>query len=335
MTADSVIARARDASPPALARRTSAARLAAEVRDGLARRQRELPSSLLADRANAEVRRAVERLADERLHGMEAPLIRSWATSNPPRGAVRRVVELRPSGSRSILPILHPAGDRAPVGRYLSVDPSPDLAMEGASRVATLHPGVATFAVAADPTLTLPVRRLPGTTFACLGGNLGRYAPVASVRVLRALRAAMTLDDVLLIGLDQRSPHERLAATAALADVLTTWYRHALALANRAAGTDFRPEAFRSHARYDAEHRRIEQGLVPVSAMWVSAPPLAPLQIRRGELVRLTAQYLYDRAMLQAMLRGVGLVLQGWNESPDGSHALAIATVRLPDDGLP
>jgi uncharacterized SAM-dependent methyltransferase len=309
--------------------------LVAAVRDALSRRQRELPSAFLADVAIAEVRRQVEQQAALRWQQVETPLIRHWIGTYPRRQEVRRVVELFPSGAPGIMALFDVTADTAPVGTYLAIDASVDRAAEATARVSAARPEVAVHALVAEPALMLPIRRVQGTVLSILAATLGQLTPVSAVRTLRALRAAMSLEDALLIGLDLRSPEQRLAEPGAATSLLTRWHAHALTVANRDAGTDFPVERFSYLARYDAEHRRVEEGIASHSACRVNVPGMEPVALRRGELVRTAVQCCYDRLMLHSMLRGVGLYVHEWHESTDATHALAVARVRFPDDGQP
>jgi uncharacterized SAM-dependent methyltransferase len=330
-----MIEAARDSVGIAPQPRRPAARLVAAVRDALSRRQRELPAAFLADPGIAVVRREVERLAARRWQQAEVPLLERWMATARAARHVRRVVELLPAGSSTVHTCLQAAGDLAPAGTYLAVDPSVERAHEAASRVSAAIPDVAVHALAADPALMLPIRCVPGSVLAVLSGALGRLTPLLAIRTLRAVRAAMSLDDTLLIGLDLRSPGMRLANPDAPAELLTRWHGHALAVANRDAGTDFVVERYSYAARHDVEHRRMEEGVSSESACRVHVPGAEPVPLRRGELVRTSVQCCYDRTMLESMLRGVGLCLDEWHESTDATHALAVARVRFPDDGQP
>jgi len=326
---------ARDVARIAPQPRRPAAGLAAAVRDALSRRQSELPSAFLADAAIADVRREVERHAAAHWQRVETPLIRRWLAARRTTPAVRRVVDLFPSGAPGIMALFEGAADVAPVETYLAVDPSPERAAEATARVTAAHPDVSVHSLAADPSLMLPIRRVPGTVVSILAATLGRLTPVSAVRTLRAVRAAMSLEDVLLVGLDLRPPDARLADPVAPVALLTRWHAHALAVANRDAGTDFAVERFVYAARYDDEHRRVEEGIASLAACRVQVPGIEPLAFRRGELVRTMVQCCYDRQMLSSMLRGVGLFVDEWLEAAAATHALAVARVRFPDDGQP
>lgn len=315
--------------------RRASAGLGAAVRDALSRRQRELPHAFLTDPAIGDVRREVERRLAIRWQEVEGPLIQRWLHGTGSQRDVRRVVELLPRGACGTLPLLQVAADRSPALTYIAVDPSAERAHEATSRVSDACPEVAVHALDADPALMLPLRQAAGTVLAIMAGGLGTLTPVSAVRTLRSVRAAMSLDDTLLLSLDQRRPEARLADLGAPRELLTQWHRHALHVANRDAGADFEVERFTYAARFEPEHRRLEEGVAAVAACRVQVPGMDPLSLRSGELVRTAVQCCYERTMLQSMLRGVGLSVDEWLDADDGSGALAVARIRFPDDGQP
>ena len=183
--------------------------------------------------------------------------------------------------------------------------------------------------------MTIPVERCAGTCFTLFGSALMRFSPVAAVRVLRAVRAAMTRSDRLLLGLDLRSTDDRQAQGAEHREILTALHRHALTVANRELGMEFPVPSFQYQCVYDDVAKRLEEGLACASRTRVMSPIMEPLILRAGEHLRTAVQHSYGRVMLEPMLRGVGLSLDSWREAADGSHALATAVVRAPQENEP
>ena len=218
--------------PPSRDRRISTA-LAAEVRDALSRRQRELPARFLHDRAIAPLRRSITQHAARRWQKVEPRWCASGGSCNVHPRDIRRVVQLLAGSSESALPLLERPADAPPLAGFLAIDTHPDLANEGLERRSDSIPSSSLFPVVTDVTMPLPVRRAPGTVFTLLGGALGRFSPVGRFAVLRNLRAVMAPDDQLLIGVDLRTASQRASAVVAPYDSLTDWHRHALQVLNR------------------------------------------------------------------------------------------------------
>jgi L-histidine Nalpha-methyltransferase len=319
--------------PHAMGRPMSHA-LATEAWIGFSRPQRELPAAFLVDREVADIRRALETIEDHRLQQLEVPLVSAWASQHRADSRGERIIELMPDGGTSTHALLDRPADLPPVGVYLAIATELDLATEAADRVRGRYPEVVSLSASSNPTLELPVRRAPATTFAMLGGALGRFMPVTAVRVLRALRAVMSLDDHLLLGIDLRPLAAREASRQPYVGLLDQLHQHALRVANRTLGADFPVDAFQYACRQDDDNLRLEEGLRCERRLQVSSPRGRPVPLRAGELVRTGVSCHYARPRLSAMLRGVGLHLEDWRESPCGSHALADVIVRLPDDGV-
>ena len=322
-------------TPAPLPRLNHSAVLAAEVCDSLSRRPRELPGRFLADRAIAPTRRALEAVSDARLQRVERPLVQSWIDREGATRAVRRVVDVIPAGATTALLLLEAPQLRAGLRDCVVVEETADLAQEGAARCAAANPECTAVALVANPTMTIPVERRASTCFTLFGSALTRFSPVAAVRVLRAVRAAMTRSDLLLLGLDLRSMAERQAAGIEHEVLLTAWHRHALTVANRELGMEFPVQSFLYQCRYDDGAKRLEVGLVCAARTRVESPIMEPLTLRAGEHLRTAVQHSYGRVMLEPMLRGVGLSLHDWREAADGSHALASVVVHAPQDGEP
>lgn len=320
--------------PPAL-RRSGATSLAAEVRDALSRRHRELPPRFLADRAIATTRRSVEQIVDERFQRIERPLVRAWVDAVASSRTFRRLVDVAPSGTTTALVLLETLAERMGLRQCVVVEDTTELAQEGAARCAAARADVTALPVVANPTMTIPVERSANTCFTLFGAALMRYTPVTAVRVLRAVRTAMSANDVLLVGLDLRSTDARQADRTMHTELMTAWHRHALTVANRELSMEFPVETFHYECRYDATQKRLEEGVTCAVRTRVASPIMETLTLRAGEQLRTGVQHSYDRAMLVSMMRGVGLALHSWREADDGSHALAVVVVHMPGDDEP
>jgi L-histidine Nalpha-methyltransferase len=305
--------------------------LAAEVRDALSRRQRELPARFLADDDAAPARRLLEQRAAERLHAVEAPLVRQWATDWFPDQPVRRVVELLPTGTSDIDEVLEAPAVRGGVIRYVAVHDAPPPAAEAVARIRALHPEVEASPLVAEPSVAIPLSRAALTVFTLLGGGLGQFSPVGAIRTLRAIRVIMAGPDQLLVGIDLRAGAELEREAMECADVRLQLHRHALVVANRELGADFDLDRFRYQAQFDPSARRLDVGMAALTACRVTTPIMDPITLRAGELVRTSVRYAYDRPTLASMLRGVGLTLEHWFAHPGGAHAIGVASTRVPE----
>ena len=311
------------------------AALAAEVRDGLERPQRELPRRLLDERAVADVRQKLESIENNRLRAVEVPLLQSVVEKVRARCAVRRVVELAPGGSSSVMTLLDTPPDQAPVQMYLAVDASVDVSAEAAHRVVSMYPNVAVSSRSNVAARGLEIPQAPGTIFVCLGRALSQVNPIHAIRMLRGIRVAMTRDDRLLIALDRRSAASRIAAAAAHAELREAWHGYALAAINRDLGANFPLAHFRYQPWLDADNRCIAEGLECSREIRIAFRDHNEITLRAGERIRTSVDCLYDRPSVQAMLLGVGLMVEHCSVSVDGTHEITSATLRCHDDVVP
>jgi len=302
------------------------AMLLAEVRDGLARRQRELPTRLFADGAAAVLRRQMEHLHEQRMDVVEAPLVEAVLPALLDGWRPRALVDVAPSAGTSGERVLHALGRRGLPECWVAASASLPAAHEALARTQARHPAVRASLVVADPSLPVPLARtLPAPRlFTCLGNALGAYTTVAAVRALRALRATMTPTDRLLLGVDVRTVGAAIEADYYEEAVTrTAHHRHALVVAGREIGAAFPAADLTFQPRYDAEQRRVDLLLVAERACHLEVPGLGHVSLRRGESMRTGVHATFDRTRLTAMLAGVGLVLEAWHTGERGGHAVA------------
>jgi L-histidine N-alpha-methyltransferase len=303
--------------------------LLGELRDGLARRQRELPATLLGDAGAAPLRRRVHALSAPRLEALEAPLVadvlrRSLDTASP-----RTVVQIAPGtdDGDTIDTVLVALAARRSLDAFFAVDPIAEPVREACARVRETHPDVMISGAAAELTCALPLPAPNGPRlFVALGNAIGAHATVGIIRLLRTVRAAMLPGDALVLGLDTRRDAALLEAElGADAEVRAAYHRHALVVANRELGADFALDAFAYRARYEPEYRRVALGLAATRACKVVLPGAGTHAIRRGELLRTGVRTVHERASFTALLAGVGLALDTWVAPASGEHAVALA----------
>jgi L-histidine N-alpha-methyltransferase len=302
--------------------------LLAEVRDGLGRRQRELPSRLLADPATAALRRRLDAVAARRFAAVEWPLATSVAATlaaQRPFGAVIDVGARAVAGTAAVLETLAAHGA---LTTYVVADAALAPARDAVDHVHARLPSLETSLLVADTTLTLPlVRQVPRPRlYLALGNTLGDHTTIAALRLLRTLRSTMSRGDALLLGVDVRSDgkgierelHEELATR-------TAYHRHALTVLRVALNAVVDPERFEYAARYDAQLRRADVQLVAREACTLVLPDGAAFELRRGEGVRTGVHSTFDRGRLGALLDGVGLAVAAWHEHDSGDHAVVVA----------
>ncbi|MFN8573007.1 MAG: L-histidine N(alpha)-methyltransferase [Gemmatimonadaceae bacterium] len=304
--------------------------LAAEVRDFLSRNQRELPAWLLLDQGAMAVRRQVQALDTAHYSQVELPLVRE---ARPALERARTLVDIAPTdGSLALADALARSGTLEAVG---TIDRVSHTGAEYVRQLAERHPQLPTFSLTADVTVSvsLPRHIARPTVFVSLGGGINRLPTIPAVRFLRQMRACMRPDDMLMLGLDLRRGAALEAHELGQLALRETWHRHVLTVLNRELQTNFEPERFQYRPQYDAANRRLTLLLEATARCRVTGPTLDTITFKVGERIRTGVVCEYDRASLGPIMRGVGLTLDQWLESPSGTHALVIASPTQTDAG--
>ena len=308
--------------------------LLAELRDGLRRKQRELPLRLLAHvdeglLASTYLKPTVGQIAVERVV-MEDALAAPGTLEGMSRPAL--VVEHAPRCSDAgdaILDRMAAAGDaQAGVPAVALVDRDERLVARRRERLA--RRGVARPAiVAADPTMALPLPRgAPHPRLHLFPCNvLGTLGTLGAIRALRVLRASLDPGDRALLSVDVRRDGAYIAEAFATCPALAAVTLGMLEASNRELGTDFPPDAFLHSAQWDGEFSRVETTLVATRAVKVRVPGDHPMALRKGQTIRSGVHATFDRRRLTAMLDSVGLAVDGWVTDADGRVALATARI--------
>jgi dimethylhistidine N-methyltransferase len=149
---------------------------------------------------------------------------------------------------------------------YVPVDISGDYLGDSAAGLQQRFPAVAVLPVVADfaRRFTLPdeISDLPRLGF-FPGSTIGNFVPRSATNLLRHFRELLGTGALLLIGMDQVKPVERLLAAYDDAQGVTAAFNlNLLERINRELGGDIPVEAFRHEARWNDILSRIEMHLV-------------------------------------------------------------------------
>lgn len=310
------------AAPPA------SPRLLEELREGLARAQKEIPPKYFYDVRGSELFEEITRLPEYYLTRTERALLET--------SAARWVAELRPlslvelgAGSaaktRVLLEALRAAG--AP-GTYVPVDVSAEFLADTAARLRREYPGLRVEPAVADLADGFPL--LPGLPrpllYAFLGSTIGNFAPQEAARLLRRVRAHLQPGDRFLMGVDLRKDPARIeAAYNDTRGVTAEFNRNALRVLNREAGADFDPSAFEHLAFYHPVEHRVEMHLVSTLPQRVHVPGLGSFGFRAGETLRTEISCKHSRESVSGLLAAAALEPVAWETDSEGLYALVLA----------
>jgi len=303
------------------------AALAADVRRGLAARQKWLPPKYFYDAAGSALFERITRLPEYYLTRAEHALLDAHAPAILDASQPREIVELgagSPAKVRRLLAVLNGAG---PLARYVPVDvDASTLAVAGRTllsegTVDEVHAVIGDFERDLAHVPPPAGRRL--VTF--LGSTIGNLDAAARHRVLLGIRTLLGDEDRFLLGVDLvKSPRVLHAAYDDAEGVTAEFNRNVLRVINRRLAADFDPEAFGHYARWDADEARVEMHLVAATDHRVRVADLdLTVSFEAGETIWTESSYKFTHASVEAMLDAAGLRLLRWDT--DGAFGLALA----------
>jgi L-histidine N-alpha-methyltransferase len=306
------------------------ATMASDVRQGLARRQKELPPKYFYDERGSELFERITKLPEYYLTRAERALLEEHARGLVESFRPRTLVELGAGSAAKTRILLDAMRDAGCLEAYVPIDVSAEFLQETARRLRREYRGLQVIPAVADISASLGVpERLPRPVlFAFLGSTLGNFDAPAARLLLGRVRQAMRPFDRLLLGTDLRKP--RRVVEAAYNDsrgVTASFNRNMLRVVNRELGADFEVAGFTHRAFYSAERHRIEMHLVSAREQVVHIPAVGEVHLAKGESIRTEISCKYDRPSVRRLLRAASLRLEAWI-ADDGRFALTVASPR-------
>lgn len=304
-----------------------------EIRAGLSRPLKELPSKLFYDERGSRLFEEITRLPEYYLTRAEHVLLEEHVPAWIAKHAPRSLVELGAGSAAKTQLILNAmlAGDAA--ATYVPVDISADFLAATARRLRTRYAGLSVAPLAADftGTFTLPHDLPRPVLLTILGSTIGNFAEAEAVQLLSRIRAIMRASDRFLLGVDLRK--EPAVLEAAYNDsrgVTAEFNLNMLRVLNGRFGAGFDLDGFRHHAFYDRRMHRVEMRLVSVRGQRVHFPGVGDIVLAAGESIRTEISCKYDRPGVNGMLAQAGLELTDWREAPGARFALVLASPAPP-----
>jgi L-histidine N-alpha-methyltransferase len=302
----------------------------ADIREGLARRQKELPPKYFYDERGSELFERITRLPEYYLTRAERALLVTHAPGLVGELRPRTLVELGAGSAAKTRILLDAMRDAGVAEEYVPVDVSEQFLTETTRRLRGEYPALKVTGAVADisTSLGLPPRLRRPVLFAFLGSTIGNFDAPAARALLARVRAAMGPFDRLLLGTDLRKP--RRIVEAAYNDargVTAAFNRNMLHVLNRELGSDFDIAAFTHRAFYSTERHRIEMHLVSRREQVVHIPRVGEVHLASGESIRTEISCKYDRPSVRRLLRAAQLRLEHWL-TDDGRFALTVASPR-------
>jgi dimethylhistidine N-methyltransferase len=307
------------------------ARLARDVQRGLAARPRWLPPKYFYDEAGGALFDRITRLPEYYLTRAEDEILARSAAEVVRRLQPDELVELGPGSCHKVRPLLD-AIDRGGSRRYVAFDVGGLGLARALAQLGSDYPALEIRAVVGDFEHDLGLVPPPkGRRLVLfLGSTIGNFDPPECRRLLGDVRQLLGPDGWLLLGVDLVKDRAVLeAAYDDSAGVTAAFNRNILNVVNRGLDGDFRPEAFRHHAFYNAAASRIEMHLVATVAQRVRLPRAGlVLDFEAGESIWTESSYKYTRDSVAALLGNAGLDAGGWLTDHAGRFAVVLARPR-------
>jgi L-histidine N-alpha-methyltransferase len=271
---------------------------ASDVRCGLAKPQKELPSKYLYDELGSALFDAITVLPEYGLTRADERLLRRHAVEIPREFSL--VAELGSGSGRKTRAVLEPLD--AP--DYFPIDVSPP-ALERCCReladLARVTPLAASYLEGLDQ---VQEHRNGGRVLLLfLGSTIGNFEPRCRMDLLNQVRARLHEGDALLIGCDLVKPIDTmLEAYDDPSGVTASFNLNLLGRINRELGADFNQRAFVHEARYDTSCRRIEMHLRAESDQTVTIRDAGvQCTIRCGETIWTESSHKFELEDIAAM----------------------------------
>jgi L-histidine N-alpha-methyltransferase len=304
--------------------------MARDVREGMSRRQKELPPKYFYDERGSELFERITRLPEYYLTRAERALLEENARALVRAFRPRTLVELGAGSAAKTRILLDAMREAGCLEEYVPVDVSEEFLLETARGLRAEYPGLRVVPAVADisEALGLPERLPRPALFAFLGSTIGNFdAPAARV-LLGRVRQAMQPFDRLLLGTDLRKPRRLIeAAYNDARGVTAAFNRNMLRVVNRELGADFDVTRFAHRAFYSGERHRIEMHLVSIREQVVHIPSVGDVHLAKGESIRTEISCKYDRPSVRRLLRAASLRLEHWI-ADEGRFALTVASPR-------
>jgi dimethylhistidine N-methyltransferase len=304
-----------------------AAQFARDVREGLSKPQKELPSKYLYDEVGTALFDAITLLPEYGLTRADERILRRHACailSSLPSPLV--VAELGSGTGRKTRWILEALARRGCV-EYYPIDISGSAlerckaelsSVECIGIVGLERPYLEGLREAA-------ARRGPGEALLVLflGSTIGNFERPAAEDFLCEIRRSLVPGDALLLGTDLVKPAPVLiAAYDDPAGVTAAFNLNLLARANRELGADFAVRRFAHQARYDETLRRVEMHLVSSRRQSVHIPAAAfAVDFEEGESIWTEACHKFRLDELRQMAVRCGFVPESQWVDPEWPFA--------------
>ena len=300
---------------------SSVEQFALDVREGLSRFPKELPSRYLYDEVGSALFDVITLLPEYGLTRADERLLRRNAEAIALRLAPNLVVAELGSGSgRKTRPILQAICGLQRTVDYYAIDGSA-TALERCRKELAGVPGAYIHTLESfyeEGIEQVAQQRLDDQRLAhqrllvlFLGSSIGNFDRAEAAAFLAEIRSHLRSGDALLLGADLQKPiPQLLLAYDDPAGVTAAFNLNLLARINRELGADFDLRHFRHEARWRPDERRIEMHLCAMAAQEVTIPAAGcSVQFERGESIWSESSHKFTSAELGRMAKTAGFMV--------------------------
>jgi dimethylhistidine N-methyltransferase len=310
-------------------------RISSEVRLGLTRRDKELPSWLFYDAEGCRLYEEITRLPEYYLTRAERSIFEEHAddiVAAAARGTGEPVhmMELGAGAATKSQLLLEAVLRRQRSATFMPADISPASLKPAVERMKRELPTARIVPVVGPHEVALEsVSRLRGRQLVLfIGSSIGNYTAPEALGLLTAVRRSLRSGGALLLGTDLRkAPETLIAAYDDASGVTAAFNLNILARLNRELKARFDPTRFRHVALWNSAGSRIEMHLestvdqiVPIEALDLQ------IELRRGERIHTESSVKYDNAMVDTLFAGAGFTRE--RTFLDGEKRFAVHVAR-------
>jgi dimethylhistidine N-methyltransferase len=288
---------------------------AEDVRDGLSRSPKRLPSKYFYDELGSALFDAITLLPEYYLTRAETEILREWgweivrALGNP--------IEFIELGSGSAVKTRILIDEALRIQRtlkYSAIDISGEALRASAQALVAQYATLSVTAYEADYFSILGTGTLKrsGRVLAMfMGSNIGNYEPADARRLLTGIGASLKPGDGLLLGTDlKKDPRTLELAYDDPTGVTSAFNKNLLSRMNRELGAHFDLDEFEHVAHYDAQNGCVCSYLESMRAQKVRIDKLdMVVKFARGERVHTESSYKYSMDDIAALAEETGYAL--------------------------
>jgi L-histidine N-alpha-methyltransferase len=303
------------------------AEMADEVRRGLTRQPRELPTRYFYDARGSALFEEITTLPEYYPTRAETAILEQHGAEIAALARPRVMVELGAGSCAKSRLLIEPAEARG-LRQFLPFDISAAAVEDAVRELAAGFPDLAVHGIVGDfRTQMDAIPRLGSQLVLFLGSTIGNFEEPERLEFLRGVREMLRPGDHFLLGVDLVKPERMLhAAYNDGRGVTAAFNLNLLRVLNRELGADFDLDGFEHLAFYDPELHRVEMHLRSLRNQTVRLRAAGlTVAFAAGERVRTEISVKFTRESAAAALEAAGLALSCWFTDPEERFGLALA----------